>query len=304
MILVLLLYALFASVFTIAKTGLEYSQPLFFVGVRMAFAGIFLLAYQLLFSKDRIAWNRLKWSKILLLGLCNIYLTNVCEFWGLKYLTSIKTCLIYSLSPFLSALFSYLIFSEKMSFKKWGGLIIGCVGLLPILLQHTVEEESAGQFFIFSWPELAVLSAAVLSVYGWILLRQLVREEGHTPILVNGLSMLFGGFLATMHSSLTENWNPIPVTEILPFVECSLLLIVISNLICYNLYGYLLRRFSATFMSFAGFTTPFFTALFGWIYLGESVSWTFFLATTIQLGGLFLFYQEELLRKPAAQQAV
>ena len=46
MIFVILLYALFASVFTIAKTGLEFTQPLFFVGSRMMLAGVGLLAYQ------------------------------------------------------------------------------------------------------------------------------------------------------------------------------------------------------------------------------------------------------------------
>jgi drug/metabolite transporter (DMT)-like permease len=65
-------------------------------------------------------------------------------------------------------------------------------------------------------------------------------------------------------------------------------------LICYNLYGYLLRRFSATFMSFAGLTTPLFTALFGWIFLGEVASPAFYLSFSILSVGLLLFYQEEL----------
>jgi drug/metabolite transporter (DMT)-like permease len=106
--------------------------------------------------------------------------------------------------------------------------------------------------------------------------------------------MLIGGSMALFHSSLTENWNPVPVKEWFPFLECAGLLIIISSLICYNLYGYLLRKYTATFMSFAGSTTPLFTALFGWLFLNESVTWSFFASAAIVFSGLLIFNQEEL----------
>jgi drug/metabolite transporter (DMT)-like permease len=294
MFLVILLYALFASVFTIAKTGLEYSQPFFLVGSRMFVAGLIMLAYQYFWNREGFTFDRRHFWRIFRLALFNIYLTNAFEFWGLKYLTSFKTCFIYSLSPFVSAIFSYFLFCEKMNFKKWCGLTIGFLGFLPILLTETSSEEATGHFFFFSWAELAVMAAAVSSVYGWILLRQLVKENGYSPFMANGLSMLLGGAMALTHSLATETWDPVPVSETLPFLECALLLIIISNLICYNLYGYLLRHYSATFISFAGFTTPLFTALFGWFYLGEMVTWPFYLSAAIVFTGLVTFYQQEL----------
>lgn len=296
MVFVLLLYALFASVFTIAKTGLEYTQPLFFVGSRMALAGIILLSYQYYSHRESFTFQKKHIWQLFRLALFNIYLTNVFEFWGLQYLTSVKTCFIYSLSPFLSALFSYFIFSEKMNWKKWIGLSVGLGGLSPILFTQSPNEELAGQFFIFSWAELAVMGAAVCSVYGWILLRQLVKDGGYSPIMANGLSMLVGGVFSLIHSLAVENWNPVPVLEFTPYLECVILLIVISNLVCYNLYGALLKRFSATFMSFAGFTTPIFTAIFGWIFLGEVMTWPYYLSLAIVFPGLLIFYQEELQR--------
>lgn len=296
MIFVLLLYALFASVFTISKTGLEFTQPFFFVGSRMVLAGIILLAYQFFTNREAFTFKKQHLWQLLKLALFNIYLTNAFEFWGLKYLTSVKTCFIYSLSPFLSALFSYFVFAEKMNWKKWLGLTVGFIGLMPILLQESTTEEASGHFFMFSWAELAVMGAAACSVYGWILLRQLVRDGGYSPFMANGLSMLVGGVFALLNSLAVEDWSPTPVTEYAPFLECTLLLILISNMVCYNLYGTLLKRFSATFMSFAGFTTPIFTALFGWIFLGEMVSWQYYLSLAILLPGLLIFYQEELQR--------
>jgi len=87
----------------------------------------------------------------------------------------------------------------------------------------------------------------------------------------------------------------------MPFLGCTLLLMIISNAICYNLYGKLLKKYSATFMSFAGFTTPLFTALFDWLKFGEVASWHFYLSATIVFGGLLIFYQEELTQNSEAR---
>lgn len=294
MFFVILLYALFASVFTIGKTGLEYSQPLFFVGSRMLIAGLIMLAYQFLFKRSEFSFKKEHLGRVFLLAFFAIYLTNVFEFWGLKYLTSFKTCFIYSLSPFASALLSYWMFGDKLSSKKWLGLFIGCVGFLPILINETSTEELTGHIWFMSWAEIAVMIAAFASVYGWVLLKQLVNENGYPPFMANGLSMLIGGAMALIHSSFVEPWEPIPVTEFRPFLDCMFLLILISNLVCYNLYGYLLKRYSVTFISFAGFITPLFTALFGWFYLGEVVTWPFYMSAAIVFVGLYLFNQEEL----------
>ena len=294
MLYTFLLYALFASVFTVAKTGLEYASPFFLLGSRMLLAGVLLIGYQVLIKKEPMVFKRGIWKRVLMLAFFNIYLTNACEFWGLQYLSSFKTCFIYSLSPFVSALFCYYMFTDSMSLKKWAGLLVGFAGFLPILLTQTSTEDLSGGFLFFSWAELAVIVAAVSSVYGWILLKQLVKEDSLSFLTANGLSMLIGGALALAHSSMVEQWDPIPVTEFMPYLECTLLLIVISNMICYNLYGWLLKRYSPVFLSFAGFTTPLFSAFFGWLFLGEIVTWPFYVSFVIVLAGLVLFDQEEL----------
>ncbi|ADI37505.1 Conserved putative membrane protein [Waddlia chondrophila 2032/99] len=292
--LVVLLYAFFASVFTISKVGLQYTQPLFLVGTRMVFAGVLLLFYLFIFHRRQFSFSKSALWGLLQLAVFNIYLTNVFEFWGLQYLTSFKTCFIYSLSPFFSALISYFSLNESLSPKKWLGLAVGFIGFFPILLTESVAEEGVRHLFFVSWAELAVMLAAVTSVYGWIILRRLVKDEGVSPMMANGTSMVIGGAMALANSYLIEDWAPFPVTDMVSFAECMILLVVVSNMVCYNLYGYLLKRFTATFMSFAGFTTPLFTAIYGWFFLSEVISSAFYLSAAIVFIGLFLFYQEEL----------
>ena len=288
-------YTLYLRVFSLfRKQDYNTLNPSFFVGTRMVIAGLLMLLYQYLRHPDQFGFKKEHFWRVFRLAAFNIYLTNMFEFWGLQYLTSFKTCFIYSLSPFMAALLSYVMFSEKMTLKKWQGLAIGFIGFIPILLHETAAEERLGHLFFVSWAELSVMGAAICSVYGWILLKQLVQQNGYSPLMANGLSMLLGGFMALAHSYITEDWHPVPVTNTVPFLECAVLLIVISNLTCYNLYGYLLRKFTATFMSFAGFTTPLFTALFGWLYLGEVITAPFYISAIIVFAGLLLFYQEEL----------
>jgi drug/metabolite transporter (DMT)-like permease len=297
MIFVFLLYGLFASVFVISKVGLAASAPFFLIGSRMIAAGVILIGWYA-YKEGSLKLTRETWKLIALLGFLNIYVTNAFEFWGLQYLTSFKTCFIYSLSPFASALLSFILLSEKMTAKKWLGLLVGFAGFIPLFLHHTQTEEQAGVLWAFSWAELSVVGAALTSVWGWIVLKQLVCDKGVSPLAANGFSMLIGGALALSHSLFTEEWNPVPVYDTLQFSFAAVLLIIVSNLICYNLYGWLLKRFSATFMSFAGFTTPLFTALFGWFFLGETIAAPFYISSAIVFSGLLLFYHEELVLKP------
>ena len=243
MFFVVLLYTLFASVFVIGKTGLEYTTPLFLVGTRMFLAGLILLAYQMFFKSGGLNIQKKHLWRFILLAFFNIYITNVCEFWGLRYLTSAKTCFIYSLSPFVAAILSYLILGELMTKKRWQGLIVGFLGFIPVMITSSATEELTGQLFVFSWAELAVVTAACTSVYGWILLRQLVSENNYSPLAANGISMTLGGAMALVHSLCSETWDPVPVTQFVPFLECAFALLIISNLICYNLYGWLLKRY-------------------------------------------------------------
>lgn len=305
MALVILLYALFASVFTAGKLGLAAASPFFLVGSRMAIAGLLMLGYLFFFKRQEFRLKKEDLLQFFLLGMFNIYVTNACEFWGLKYLTSSKACFLYSLSPFVSALLAYWLLKEKMNSKKWLGLIVGFVGFIPILLNQTSQEELTGHFLVFSWAELAVMTAAVSSVYGWIVLSKLVRG-GYHPLMVNGVSMTLGGAMTLVQSLFLETWNPVPVTDFATFFMVCAFLMTVSNFICYNLYGYLLKRFSATFISFAGFTTPLITAVLGWLFLGETVNFSFFLSAGIVFAGLTLFYYEELrasYAEPILQQA-
>lgn len=293
---VALMYATWSSVFSLGKLALENSPPLFLTASRMLFAALLILSFLLITKRDSLKLSLRQFTSVLLLAFFSIYLTNTLEFWGLQYLSAAKTCFIYSLSPFFAALFSYIHFNEKMNPRKWIGLSIGFMGFIPVLFTQTGSEELLNAFSFFSWPTLAVMGAALSSVYGWVLLRLIIKEQKITPLVANGTSMLFGGLFALIHSYLIEPGAPFPIASLhlTSFIKGVVLITVISNLICYNLYGMFLKKYTATFLSFVGLLSPIFASLNAWIFLGEISSWIIFISTSIVSIGLWIVYQAEL----------
>src|SRR3989304_107712 len=128
---VIFMFALWSSVFSFGKLALITSPPLFLTGFRMVVGGSLLLLFLLLFKRSALRFSKKVFVSFLLLALFSVYLSNALEFWGLQHLSAAKTCFIYSLSPFFAVLLSYIHFKEKMNRRKWIGLSIGFVGIIP-----------------------------------------------------------------------------------------------------------------------------------------------------------------------------
>ncbi len=290
------LFALWSSVFPLGKMALEVSPPLFLTAARMLLAGFLLLGFLAWRKPYAFKINTRQFISIAILSIFSMYLANAFEFWGLKQMSAAKTCFFYSLSPFFAALFSYLHFKEKMSGQKMVGMAIGFVGFIPVLMAQKGSDELLSSLGFLSWPELSIIAASICAVYGWVFMRKFLKTEPLPVLLVNALAMVFGGLFALIHSLFVDSWNPIPVasTHVSSFVVGFLVIVIISNLICYNLYGFLLKRFTATFMSFMGLLYPLFASINSWLFLGEPISMTIIGSSGIVSIGLWLFYRAEL----------
>lgn len=292
----LFLFATWSSMFPIGKLLLSISTPIFLTGTRMTFAGLLLIGYLILRKKASFRLSVKQWLSIGLLALFSIYLTNILEFWCLERLSAAKTCFFYSLSPFITALLSYIHFNERMTRMKWVGMLIGFLGFIPVLQMQTGNEGLLQAFSVFSWPELGMIGAAFFGVYGWVLLRICVKDQELSPVFANGMSMLVGGGFALLHSYFLEGWSPLPIAggKGMLFIQGILFSTLLSNVLCYNLYGYLMKKFTATLLSFFGLLSPIFASLTAWALLGEPPSLVIMLSTGIVLLGLWIVYREEI----------
>jgi drug/metabolite transporter (DMT)-like permease len=309
---------LLSSTFVIGKAALVYSQPIFLIGFRMTLGGLLLLGFIYFFHKSQWKLKKEDFWLFVQIAFFHIYLSFILEFWSYQYVTSSKAAFMFNLSPFITALFAYIAFGDKMSAKQWVGLIIGFLGSLPVLVAQTPAAElSAGHFLFLSIPEICLLISATSGVYGWIIMKKLVVDKHYSPIFVNGIGMFFGGIAAFITSFITEkkpllkcgldsmsscsfdqstwsSWFCCSWSNFFIFLGFVSLLILVANIIFYNFYGFLLKKYSPTFLSLVGLLCPVFTALLGWIFLGETVSWGFFASLAVVMLGAYIFYLDEL----------
>lgn len=264
MFLIFILYALFASTFSLGKALLLYSTPVFIVGVRMTIAGSILLIFQYFYAHHTFHFKREHLTYYIQGILFTVYIPYILRFWALQELSASKASLLYNLGPFVSYILAYFLTNEKITWAKTLGLIIGFCGFLPTLIQREPLEKLVGGVWFLSWAEISIMLSVSALSYGWIVMHKLVKTKKYPPAMINGLNMFCGGILALMTAPITET---IMISDQKKFWSILAVIIIVSNLICHNLYTSLLRKHSPTMLSFASFLTPLFTALYGWILL-------------------------------------
>ena len=287
MYLVFFLYALLASTFSIGKLLVQLLPPIFLISIRMIIAG-FLVTSTWFFCYSDKKIRTSDWWLFAMVILFHILFPFISEYIALQDMSPSSACLMYNLSPFFAAIFSYFIFDEKMTPKKWLGFSIGLAGIIFYIQSQQAIDLN------MSWANVLMLFSVITSSLGWIFVRLLVKNKGYSIMLVNGLAMFVGGLVALPLSRIFEGPMNIYILE-LPYIMGLLAaMIFIANILFYNLYGYLLTKYTATFLSFVGFVTPLFAALFEWFFFGTTVNSDFFLTVCVVGMGIFIFYQEEL----------
>jgi drug/metabolite transporter (DMT)-like permease len=296
MILIILAYAIIALTFPLAKDATLYAKPVFFIGFRMICAGLLMLTYLLVTRKKDLAIKRHDYGLFFRVAATHIYIAFICEFWALSQPTiqSSKVNIIYSSTPFIAALLAYYLLNERLTQKKYAGLLIGVAGLIPIILLQS-EPFSGEDFFRISLPEVSLLVAVCSASYAWFDIKKLMTK-GYSLFAINGYAMLIGGIGAFVTSMVVEGNPTQSIFDMQHFLLYIMLLIIISNVIFYNLYGYLLKTYSITFLTFAGFLSPVFGAFFGWVR-GERITWHYFLSLALITLALYLFSQDENRKK-------
>jgi len=293
--LVFLAYFLLASAFSANKVLLGWLPPTFFVGIRMLCAGLIMVAWN--YRKS----HRLKFDyfKKDLLTICGIalfttYFPSLLKAYGLQGLPSSKAAMIGSCDPFVTAMYAYVLWKERLSFKQFLGITIGFLGVMLLMTGGSLPEQTLHAWFIFSWPELAALGAVVVGRYGWILVRSLLKKERYKPTEINGLSMVLSGVLALATSFFIDPISSITIPSISHFLFFFAYTIIAGNIFGYGLFAYCLKKYPLTFVSLAGFSIPLFVTLIGWALLGEQLTLLFAASAAIIFFGLLIFQYDKL----------
>jgi drug/metabolite transporter (DMT)-like permease len=291
MTLIVLLNALFGVSIPISKVLLESVSPLLLTAIRMGIGGLILILYEKWWHNRSLGIEKKHlWilAQIIVLGIFGSY---ALRYYALQYLPAGKTSFLLNFSPIIASIYAYIMFNERMTRRQWIGLLLGFFGMIPMLMTSSKEEAFLSEFAFISLPELILIFSAALYTYAMILVQKLVRDYQCSPAVINGITMGLGGILSLMVSCTTENITFSKFDS--QFYLLLFFLIFTSNIVCHTLQVVLLKKYSATFLSFSGFLSPLFSVFYGWSFLHETVTWHFYLSALVVIGGLYLFYQDE-----------
>lgn len=285
----LLLQSLYGLTFTISKILVGYASPLFIIGIRMPIAGLLLLSYYKFFKKGRFDFIRHNFLTIIIISFFNIFMPYVLRYWAMQYISSIKAALLFNLAPFFSYGIASCLGHEKITLKKAAGLLIGFSGFLPILISHSSAETNVIGFL--SMPEIAMIAAVCSATLSWILIKQLLVKESISTVGLNGTLMLIGGCLSLITSAVVEqSWT---INQPLHFFAWLGLIIIITNIIYYNGYTKLLKKYSATLMMLSTLIAPLFAGISSAFLLNEKISGSSLVSGAIIFIGFYIFYTQE-----------
>lgn len=302
MIDIVITYALIATGITANKFLLGFMAPDFFIGLRMFIAGLLLFVY-VIKDSPRLRWSYMKHDAFLILfiSLCTTLIPAILKAFSLKYMPASKTTLLGSIDPFITAVYAYILWQERLNFKKVTGMIIGLIGVIVCIMSNTLPAEYQwGEFLYISYPEIAIFISVAISRYGWILVQMMMKKNRYTPVEINSLTMTISGFLALLISLSRGSYAVSTPTPF--FVTVFIYTIVIGNIWGYTAYSHCLKRHNATFMSLAGFLVPLFVALFARILGQEKFTISFFVSAALLLCGLVVFYSDSLARSWAQEK--
>lgn len=282
---VILLYAISAITFLISKSLLVFCSPLLLTGLRTFFAGLLMFIY-IKYKKQKL---ELKNCIISLIGIAffSFYLSNTFKFWSLKYVTASHASILYLAEPLFAAIFSYFLLTEKINLKQFVYLLLCIIGSF-ISLENLVFNN------LFNLYNFVLICSVACSALGAILLRSILLKNKLSIVVANSTTMLLGSVLALSSTFIFEG-SPtnLSVNNLGSFLPLLGLMVLISNIFAYNLYGFVLKNYSAVFISCAGFLRPVFVGCYNSILFNEPLNWMLMFSGLIILLGLFLFYTEE-----------
>jgi drug/metabolite transporter (DMT)-like permease len=287
MLIVCILRTIFASTYLIGKQSLLLIKPIFLVGSRMSICGILFLAYYIIRQKKITVEKKHIWI-FLQIALFKVYIPYVFDTVAAQYVSSHKWALIYTCTPFITAIFSYLILHERFGIMKLWGLAFGLLGFIPILfIANTEEAVSSSMYYI---PECLIVISMIAYAYGWIITKKIVHS--YDALLINGMSLSVGGALSLLTSFFVESNVLLPSYTI--YESCFWILMgILANMSAYQLYVVLLKSYSPTLLSFTGLLDPIFIAFFNWLLFAQQISLYFFYSICLLSFGLYIFYKGE-----------
>jgi drug/metabolite transporter (DMT)-like permease len=253
-LMLLMITFFWGSSYILTKVALDALQPFNLTALRFIIAFIVsaLVFYKRIIKVDK---QTIKYSFVLAIIL---FVTFVAQGFGLQYTTASNAGFLISLAVVLIPVFAYFFLKEKIERKVVIGVCIAPIGIALLTLNNQMSINSG---------DLLCILCAVLSAVHVVVIESFTKKVD--SIALGILQLGFAGVFSIVFSLFTE-------TVKLPDTALSWGAVLALSILC-TATGYIIQataqqHTSATHAGLIFSLEPVFSAIFGFLLLGEILS--------------------------------
>ena len=249
--------------------------PVTTTGARVLVAGLFLWAVFAV-TGFRLEWRR-NWKRFLVLGVVNSGVPFLLYAFAALYIPASLSVVLNSLAPMFGAVFSAVWLAERLTFRKLAGLALGILG---VALVSSLDRVSGSPL------ALAGIAACVLATvcYGLAAVYMRKRAMDVKPRALAGGSQLLAGLLFLPLAAALPP-RSVPSAQV---IGVAVVFGVLCSAVAFLLYFRLVARTGPTRALTVTLLMPAFGMLWGFLILGEPITWVRLLGAGIILAGTYL----------------
>ena len=267
------------SLFNIDNIG----SKLVFAGYRFALAGILVLLFEAITTKNIFNFSKRQFGQITILGLTQTALQYIFFYIGLSYTTGVRGSIINGTGTFVSIILAHFIYkNDKLNFNKIIGCIIGFLGVVIVNFNGQSLEGSSFTFIGDGFVLIAAIIFAASAIYG----KKITQTQ--KPSIVTGFQLFIGGVILTI-LGLTLGGSLKGFT----LASTSLLIyMALLSSVAFVIWTQLLKYNKVGIISVFNFLIPVFGTLLSSIFLGENIfDIKILVALILVCLGIFLVYK-------------
>lgn len=280
-VLALLCCALWGSAFPCIKIGYEWMEiegtgsQILFAGYRFFLSGVLTFALGCLLERRILRMKRENFGVIFRQGVLQTTIQYVCFYIGLAHTTGAKGSIINASNAFVSIVAAhYMIRSERMTWKKGLGCILGLAGVVLVNL----EPGGFGGGFHFLGEGMVLLCTIAYGV-STVLLKMISDRE--SPMTITAYQTLIGSALL-----IVIGWLLHGDVGVFTWKSAALLFyMALLSTVAFSLWTLLLKYNPVGKVAVYGFTIPIFGVLLSGILLGETIFSVKYLAALLFVSG-------------------
>lgn len=260
--------------------------PIFFtVEVRLLVAMI--VFYIILKIKNEIfpKLSRKDYIVLFLQSGTGIFLYNVFLFYGLRYTSGVEAGIILSLTPIFAAIVAFILLKEKLSYKRWIGVMLAVFGVVLININNSADYSAAHYGFYRIFGNLMIIGAALSEgIFAVTSKYNRVKLSAYQICFIITVLSFVLFFPLSIYESFKIDYTLINfklIAELAYFV-------VFNGIFSYILAFTAIKYISATSAGVLTVLIPISSVALSILFLGESVQFTFLIGSLIALCGVII----------------